>query len=243
MSATVKYKGRTIAEITENVTKTLKTSGKYCEADIVVENTKDGGGAITDGIVVKARDSKGYATEIDLYGVTIYPYTLGSTVNPAAYHFPLSDVTKCNFKSSVLTVQTEAFLKSKLAEAVLPPSVQAISKNAFRESSIVTAVVPSEITFSNGTYVFYECKKLQSCTLGAVGKRVAIEDNQIFGRCTQQGLTITIYTNGANVDAAMANIRNGATNATIIIKASEETTYNGTSYTAGSTIINSEVTA
>ena len=25
-------------------TKTLKTSGKYCEADIIVENTKDGGG-------------------------------------------------------------------------------------------------------------------------------------------------------------------------------------------------------
>ena len=44
MSVNIKYKGGTIAEITESVTKTLKTSGKYCEADIVVENTKDGGG-------------------------------------------------------------------------------------------------------------------------------------------------------------------------------------------------------
>ena len=43
MSVTVKYKGNSIAELTENGTKTLKTSGKYCEADIVVENTKDGG--------------------------------------------------------------------------------------------------------------------------------------------------------------------------------------------------------
>ena len=42
MSVTVKYKGNSIAELTENGTKTLKTSGKYCEADIVVENTKDG---------------------------------------------------------------------------------------------------------------------------------------------------------------------------------------------------------
>lgn len=41
MSVTVKYKGSAIAELTENGTKTLKTSGKYCEADIVVENTKD----------------------------------------------------------------------------------------------------------------------------------------------------------------------------------------------------------
>ena len=46
MSVNIKYKGGTIAEITESVTKTLKTSGKYCEADIVVENTQDGGGSL-----------------------------------------------------------------------------------------------------------------------------------------------------------------------------------------------------
>ena len=45
MSVNIKYKGSTIANITENVTKTLKTSGKYCEADIVVNNTQDGGGS------------------------------------------------------------------------------------------------------------------------------------------------------------------------------------------------------
>lgn len=43
MSVTVKYKGNAIAELTDNGAKTLKTSGKYCEADIIVENTKDGG--------------------------------------------------------------------------------------------------------------------------------------------------------------------------------------------------------
>lgn len=37
MSATVKYKGVPIAEITGAGTKTLKTSGKYCEADFVVD--------------------------------------------------------------------------------------------------------------------------------------------------------------------------------------------------------------
>ena len=70
MSVTVKYKGSAIAELTETGTKTLKTSGKYCEADIVVENTKDGGAAITDGIVVKARDAGGFPTEADVYGNT-----------------------------------------------------------------------------------------------------------------------------------------------------------------------------
>lgn len=43
MSSKVKYKGSVIAELNTNTSKTLKTSGTYCEADIVVENTQDGG--------------------------------------------------------------------------------------------------------------------------------------------------------------------------------------------------------
>ncbi len=43
MSVNVKYKDTSIVEMTDTGTKTLKTAGKYCEADIVVENTKDGG--------------------------------------------------------------------------------------------------------------------------------------------------------------------------------------------------------
>ena len=41
MSVSVKYKGTEIASMAETGTKTLLTSGKYCDADIVVENTKD----------------------------------------------------------------------------------------------------------------------------------------------------------------------------------------------------------
>ena len=41
MSVNIKYKNNSIATLTDTGTKTLKTSGKYCEADIIVENTKD----------------------------------------------------------------------------------------------------------------------------------------------------------------------------------------------------------
>lgn len=44
MSVNIKYKNNSIATLTGTGTKTLKTSGKYCEADIIVENTKEGGG-------------------------------------------------------------------------------------------------------------------------------------------------------------------------------------------------------
>lgn len=50
MSVNIKYKNNSIATLTDTGTKTLKTSGKYCEADIIVENTKDGGGSGTDGL-------------------------------------------------------------------------------------------------------------------------------------------------------------------------------------------------
>lgn len=41
MSVNIKYKNNSIAELSNTGTKTLKTAGKYCEADIIVENTKD----------------------------------------------------------------------------------------------------------------------------------------------------------------------------------------------------------
>ena len=65
MSVTVKYKGSAIAELTENGTKTLKTSGKYCEADIVVENVQDGGITPTGNINItdtNVTDVTNYAT-------------------------------------------------------------------------------------------------------------------------------------------------------------------------------------
>lgn len=41
MSVNIKYKNNSIATMSGTGTKTLKTSGKYCEGDIIVENTKE----------------------------------------------------------------------------------------------------------------------------------------------------------------------------------------------------------
>ena len=42
MSVNIKYKNNSIAALSDTGTKTLKTAGKYCEGDIIIENTKDG---------------------------------------------------------------------------------------------------------------------------------------------------------------------------------------------------------
>lgn len=96
---------------------------------------------------------------------------------------------------------------------------------------------------TEGTYLgsneFKECPLLQEVTIGRVGRTVQSINNSAFSGCTQNDLVVTIYTEGNKVNTLLTNIRNGATNATIIIKASKDTTYSGTSYAAGDTMITS----
>ena len=282
MSVTVKYKGSTIAELTENGTKTLKTSGKYCEADIVVENTKDGGAAITDGIVVKARNSDGNPTEIDYYNSTgaIPRLEFGNSRAAGIGSWSAGYITKINLKDNAYTVGRDAFYNcanlttidfSKFTEFPNAESGNRGWESQFRGCRGLTIIDAPNLIGGLGCYAFYECKGITTvnmpkinalhgygtagrgcfggCTamtaasFGSIGHPIETINNAAFGGCTQTGLTITVYTTGAYVDAAVTNIRNGATNATIIIKAAEATTYNGTSYAAGATIITSEVTA
>ena len=86
------------------------------------------------------------------------------------------------------------------------------------------------------------CTALEEAVLGSVGHTVT-DNNSInsFKNCTQSGLSITVFTNAANVDKLLANIRNGATKATITLKAAEDTEYNGRVYAAGTDIISSSV--
>ena len=121
--------------------------------------------------------------------------------------------------------------------------VDEITVNTFREANSVTSLNFPKLTKITGAggQQFRTCTSLTSITMGSVGYGLAtVQPTQyIFYQCTQAGLTITFYTTGANVDTFLSRFRDGATNATIIVKASEATTYNGTSYAAGSTILTS----
>lgn len=64
MSVSIKYKGTEIASASTEVTKTIKTAGKYCEADILVKNTPDGGGGVEPPVLP---DDEGYVY------ITLYP--------------------------------------------------------------------------------------------------------------------------------------------------------------------------
>ena len=265
MSATIKYKGGTIAELTETGTKTLKTSGKYCEADIVVENTQDGGTQVTDGIVVKARDTGGFPTEADVYG-DLYPYQF--SYEGAYYHntigwrslnkltlksgqtvlkegcFSYLPLTSINGLENITAIENSCLISTKMVEINLPNAVFSNVQAPFSGNDALKRLYCPKLTgnLTAGSFDFAgSCPALEEVVLGSIGHTVT-NNNSInaFKNCTQSGLSITVFTNAANVDSLIASIRNGATNATIIVKASEDTTYNGTAYTAGATIITSE---
>lgn len=110
-------------------------------------------------------------------------------------------------------------------------------------SALATVYLP-KVTYLHGQNnavrgAFSGVHALTSCEVGSVGVTVTGVHKDAFNGTTQSGLTITIYTTGDRADTIAANVRNGATNATIIIKASEATTYGGVSYAAGDTILTS----
>ena len=272
MSVTVKYKGSAIAELTENGTKTLKTSGKYCEADIVVENTKDGGAAITDGIVITERDANGKPTAADFYISVLDANLLGEQDSRNRYW--LTELTTANFINPItdikpyglcfnpklagsytfyvtgLNYQKTIYQCSALEGLSLPECTSIASQCVQNMSSLKTLYMPKCTSYANthNTYApFIGCTALETVQLGSIGYSVGVMGqtsngvmtSKCFNGCTQSGLTITLYCKGAEADTLLSNVRGNATNATIIIKASENTTYNGVNYSAGDTMITS----
>lgn len=271
MSVTVKYKGNAIAALTENGTKTLKTSGKYCEADIVVENTKDGGGAITDGIVITARNADGKPTAADFYISVLDVNLLGERDSRNRYW--LTELTTANFVNPITDIKQYGLrLNSKLAGSYtfyvnnlnrlsisectaleglsLPECASVAAQCVQNMASLKTLYMPKCTSYENveNSYApFISCTVLETVQLGSIGYSVGVLGKEtggvmksfVFNGCTQSGLTITLFCKGTEADTLLSNVRGNATNATIIIKASEDTTYNGTAYSAGDTMITS----
>lgn len=208
-----------------------------------------GGTEITDGIVVKARDADGYATEVDFYGSEVKVRQFGSD-NIAL--FTWSKLAFINFKNTITSIGVGGLRNSSI-QIEIPGTVVAIGDYAFSNTKIATATIPNGCTLGNACFsgaqsmtyyqdaqpadnnyyqntgVLANCKALIEATIGSVGHAVNKIRNNTFNGCSQTGLTITIYTTGTYADTALTNIRNGATNATIIIKDS----------TTGETIVTS----
>ena len=167
MSVNVKYKNNSIAELTDTGTKTLKTAGKYCEADIVIENTKDGGTDAEDGIV--ARTIMTYTNNrvqfIGAYALCNCS-KLTSVDFPAATTIGDSAFSSCSALTNValpaaITIRSYAFSSCSNLTSIALPAATTIGSSAFSSCSKLTSVdFPAATTIGNSA--FYGCSKLTS---------------------------------------------------------------------------------
>lgn len=227
-----------------------------------------GGAEITDGIVVKARDENSDPTEVDFYGDTIADYQFGFNGYGTRCN-PLSKVSKINFKNEIETIGKCAFTscinltgeinmpKAKMRSNSDPNDlfsgtqitkaflgeVASVRNSMFANCANLTEVkIPKcKTVWCASAWAFKNCTSLETIELGSIGYPINVKDKTSFNSLTQANLTITVYCTSATADSVLPNIRNGATNATIILKASEDTTYNDVAYAAGETMITSTV--
>lgn len=229
-----------------------------------------GGTEITDGIVVKARDSQHRPTAIEYFGEYISAQSLGSPNGSVGFG---AGLVSAHFHSTVY-VANGAFYKDANLTSItgLFENIEYIGADAFNGCTAleIEIALPAGVTYGASPFInsgikkfstlspsaitrsfcyncnklvqfsaanvstieqnaFGNCTALAEVTLGSIGHAITTLNNAAFSGDTQTGLTVTGYTTSAYADTALTNIRNGATNATIIIKDS----------TTGETIVTS----
>nr|DAI32355.1 MAG TPA: leucine rich repeat protein [Caudoviricetes sp.] len=138
MSVNIKYKNNSIAELTDTGTKTLKTAGKYCEADIIVENTKDGGGA-KEPYIEETYNSDGQLTSAVMHGHL--------AIRNQAF-FECRSLTSVVMPSNITRIGYDAFKGClSLTSITIPDSVTDIGNSAFMGCDSLTSItIPSGVT-------------------------------------------------------------------------------------------------
>lgn len=186
MSATIKYKGNTIASITTDSSKTLKTSGKYCEGDIVVENVQDGGITPSGNKALTPSETAQIGIDVTNFAtvsVDAIPSTYvgsGVTRKAAATVAPsTSEQTVC--ASGVYTTGEQK------VSAITPSIVGNLDASSFA-ASIVAAIEGKGVTVPDGTLLDGMASLIDSIEAGGGGA-----NNVSFGT-----YTMTTETSGSH---------------------------------------------
>ena len=246
--------------LVSQTSQTVTENGTY---DTTTKNSVtvnvQGGASITDGTEVLTRNASGYPTTAKHYGTKVHPKQYWNRI---ATDGPWVSLTSIEFADTVTELMMYCFAYCAALTSIDVSHVATIGNNAFQNCTSLTSLTFPALT-SIGTSAFIACTGLTSlsmpvcasyaatsmrgCTglqtvqMGSVGHAVTTVVSTAFQGCTQSGLTITVYTTGDKVDTLLTNIRNGATAATVVFKASASTTYNGNSYAADATMLTSTV--
>lgn len=188
MSIKVNYKGAEILDYAENGTKTLKTGGKYCEDDITIQNTQDGGITPSGSIEI---------TENGTYDVTEKASAVvnvsATSVNEAVYRSILEGTTtgEVTIKGISKNRNYAIYELQNITKITMPDLITSAANNFMRCGVAREIYLPKLKEFAG--YNFYTCGQLQKVDFGALEK---IEYTTCFTG-TNNLNTVIIRTNAA----------------------------------------------
>lgn len=207
-----------------------------------------GGVSVTRGMVFTAFDANDNPTAVDIYG-DVPPYAIGYYSNGNGFGKYITSVT---FHGNPTKIGAGAFQGTAITTLDIPDSIDSIGSQILRSN---TAIAHYKHENARDLYGYGKpgvaalnyapAANLVDIQLGAVGKAVTALYRQAFNNMTNvptSTFTLYVYTTGDNVDSFLTTIRGILTHPTVVFKASEATTYNGTSYSAGDTILTSTPT-
>lgn len=237
---------------------TVNVSGGVSISDGVVVKTRDANGYPTDidyyGQLYPY--SIGVArNDVDYYFGKLENITFKSTITSIPANAFASACRRGNGLGAltfpdVVSVGNSAFGGSnsngiKCTSLTLPSlETTGNTQGVFSSNMLGEIYLPKLTTVAqnNNSYgIFRGANTMTYCQIGSVGYAAPDNIKIQFRDCTQSTLTICIYCLGSQVDSILSGLRDtyGATNATVVFKASESTTYNNVSYSAGDTILTS----
>lgn len=135
---TLTYKGATIAELNDSGSKTLKTAGKYCEADIGVEYIKTGG---EDYLEKRLTD-------------TLTSYSNETITSIAASSFQACSKLTSLWLPKVRSVGTNFLLKSGVTKLALPSLAMTLASYTFMQAPLTHLDFTAQSSIAaNGLYI------------------------------------------------------------------------------------------
>ena len=197
---------------------------------------------ITNGIVFTSVDANSKPVTADIYGLTVPSYCFGSYNGGGVLGSSLRFVT---FKSNPTTIGVQAFARSALEELIVPDSVTTFGGGIIRAGTNLKRLVHENAGSKYGygkacwdCWRYAAASHLEEMILGAVGKPVTEMNATVFTSFgAPSTAVIKIYCLGDFVDSCLTTLRNPFPSQQIIFYAAEATTYNGTSYAAGETML------
>jgi len=153
---TLTYKGETIAELNDSGSKTIRTAGRFCEADIGVEYVKPsgGGGIDWDGYAVGTWPEGDVVLGQEITAIPQYKFYRQRAITSISAPY-VTTIGECSFQDC-----------SHLA-TVLFPALTAVPTAAFRALLAAELISLPSVTTISGSYTIGQCGQstAEGCTL------------------------------------------------------------------------------